>query len=140
MDTTHRLTSATTESGAPESLHGSTQGLILSPHVSGPSSETRGRMTEGRVQPQRKRTSLREHAAALMQPPMKVGPPPTVWQSIRAILLVSCELSSSTEQILDVQWFLVRSECASHLYSNICTFLFIGLRRVYADIRRVSVH
>ena len=89
MDTS-RSSTPVAEPGASESLFGSTQ-LILPPQSSqsGSSFELRGRMRE--VGTPRKKSSVLEHAAALMQPPKKVGPPPTAWQSIRAILLASCK-------------------------------------------------
>ena len=92
MDTP-RSSTPVTEPGASESLFDSTR-LILSPQLSpsGTSSAVRGQTGEGGVQ--RNKSTLREHAATLIKPPKKVGPPPTAWQSIRAILLASCKLFS----------------------------------------------
>lgn len=103
MDTS-RSSTPVAEPGASESLFDSTQ-LILPPQSSqsGSSSELRGRMRE--VGTPRKKSSVLEHAAALMQPPKKVGPPPTAWQSIRAILLASCKKLVWTQRSSKAHWF-----------------------------------
>ncbi|KAG8213410.1 calcium proton exchanger [Butyriboletus roseoflavus] len=69
-----------------ESLFASTQ-LMLPQEPSGSSSALRRPATEGGIQ--QKKPSLRMKAATLMQSSRKIGPAPTVWQSIRAIALSS---------------------------------------------------
>ncbi|KAF9236747.1 calcium proton exchanger [Melanogaster broomeanus] len=74
------------EERLPESPHAyklREETLPLSP---GPSGVNGRRSTSGR---QRTKTVLMERAASLLQPKKKVGPPPTVWKSIRAIILAS---------------------------------------------------
>ncbi|KAI9457564.1 calcium proton exchanger [Boletus coccyginus] len=55
--------------------------------LSGSSSAVKGQANEQVAH--RKKPSFRERATTLIQPPKKVGLPPTAWQSIRAILLAS---------------------------------------------------
>lgn len=38
--------------------------------------------------------SLRRAATSMLQPPKKIGPAPTVWKSIRSVLLSSCQSPS----------------------------------------------
>lgn len=47
------------------------------------------RQTPGKATNQSSLTILREKAATLLQPPRKIGPTPSVWQSVRSILLSS---------------------------------------------------
>ena len=92
MDTP-RSSTPVGEPGASESLLDSTRLILpLQWSPSGASSAVGGHTSTGRVQ--RKSKALQQYAATLIKPTRKVGPPPTAWQSIRAILLASCELFS----------------------------------------------
>ncbi|KAF8557438.1 Calcium/proton exchanger [Imleria badia] len=85
MDTT-RSSTPVTEPGPSESPFDSKQ-LLFSPLPSGSSSAVRRPTAEGGAG--RKKPSFQQRAATLIQPPKKVGPAPTVWKSIRAIVLAS---------------------------------------------------
>lgn len=116
---THATRSVTTaaDSGPSESPFDSNQ-QILPAEPSGTSSAVR-KPTIERIT--RTKTSLQQYATTLMQPPKKVGPAPTVWQSIRAIITASCKSSADeacpSSHMLTL---LFRFERPFALYPNIC--------------------
>ncbi|KAF8840135.1 calcium/proton exchanger [Paxillus ammoniavirescens] len=67
----------------PPYLSNQIEAIPLSPRQSASSSAA----ADGAAQ--RKKISLAERAATLLQPEKKIGPPPSVWRSLRAIILVS---------------------------------------------------
>ncbi|KAG9314861.1 calcium proton exchanger [Chiua virens] len=83
---TPRSSTPVAQPGTSELHYDSTQ-LMIPSQMAGTSSAVRGSTTDGGIQ--RKKTLLLHHATTLLQPPKKVGPAPTVWQSIRAIVLAS---------------------------------------------------
>ncbi|KAF8126075.1 calcium proton exchanger [Boletus edulis] len=82
MDPTGSSTPAATPCPPESYLHPTR--LLIPSQPSGSSSAVR---QPGRVR--RQKTLLLEQAAILMQPERKLGPAPTVWKSIRAIILAS---------------------------------------------------
>lgn len=69
---------------------------------------------------QRKKTSLLARAATHLHPDHKLGPTPSAWRSIRAVILASCKYSSPVASFgySSVYCRAQRSPC---VYSNICT-------------------
>lgn len=87
MDTARSSTPVTEP--AEESRSASTQQILLQEPVG--SSSAVKRTTTGGERQRGTTLSLRDRAITLLQPVKKVGPAPTAWKSIRAILLASCE-------------------------------------------------
>ncbi|KAF8440547.1 Sodium/calcium exchanger protein-domain-containing protein [Boletus edulis BED1] len=84
MDT--RSSTSVAEPG-PSELSFDSKQLLFSTQPSGSSSAVRRHSAEGAVE--RKKTSILQRAVTLLQPEKEVGPPPTTWQSIRAIITAS---------------------------------------------------
>ncbi|KAG9313601.1 calcium proton exchanger [Chiua virens] len=88
MDST-RSSTPVTEPSAAESLNDTRQLLSSPPQTAGSSSAFRESAAEGAVQ-QRKKISLRNRAATLMEPYKESRDhPQQVWQSLRAVILAS---------------------------------------------------
>ncbi|KAG6374496.1 calcium proton exchanger [Boletus reticuloceps] len=84
MDT--RSSTSVAEPG-PSELSFDSKQLLFSTQPSGSSSAVRRLSAEGAVE--RKKTSILQRAVTLLQPEREMGPPPTTWQSIRAIITAS---------------------------------------------------
>ncbi|KIJ67078.1 hypothetical protein HYDPIDRAFT_38504 [Hydnomerulius pinastri MD-312] len=72
---------------------------------------------------QRKKTSLLDRAATLLQPEKKIGPPPTVWRSIRAIILASW--LNVLLVFIPISWALNFALPQQHTIIFVCAFLAI---------------
>ena len=73
--------------------------------------------------------SIREKAVTLLRPDRKIGPPPSLWKSIRSIILASCEFRVHVHIIVHshVLGLNVLLLCIPVSVSRICTASFTSL-------------